>query len=227
MTKSSKRKILIIDNDYAIDLANELIKEFYVKIDKIDKIKQYKPSVVIFNNNVKTILSNLYPNTYAIYLSTKFVFSGKAMIYDFDYEPDPLTDEMKKIVDNEKFVMTKKNHLIIRSDFILMDAYIKKLARNIRHKKYYDDTTQLYPIYIKDFAKVLRDLISINANGIIHIRGLEQTTLYKIALKIAKLKDIKTKNIKRESSKPISFIKLWGIVLPYDINNILRRVFYE
>jgi len=188
----------------------------------VNKITEINPDVIICSNKAKQVVKKCSLKTYVIYLSTDKVFNGGT--HSFDSIPNP-TIKYKDKYEEEKIIQTHDEHLIIRLPYILEKDLVLEMAKKIKAKKEvtYDNKILLYPVYISDVVDLINSLISINAKGVVHVRGADKTTLFQIALSIANIYKMIINHIKSSGgeTKDPFHIKLLGIVLPTRVRQML------
>ena len=205
-------------------LTGELKQDYnVVKMTTPYKIGELDPDIIVVGRNSEKILKYCRPDTYVILLSSKHVFKPNLYGVEFDEIPNRDCDDLK----DEKVVRERKKHLIVRLDSFYSKArldYMKdELEKN--EEPTYDNSDYIYPLYPPQVAIVLKSLIDLDAEEVVHIRGIERTTEYNIAKTIASYFKLDFTKVKSVKPKTQGNVKLLGIVLPGSTRSILKKYY--
>ena len=102
-------------------------------------------------------------------------------------------------------------------------AQTNEVKEGSKKKITYDNKIQLYPMSVIDVSDLINTLLSISAIGVVHVRGVDRTTMYNIALQITSIYHITINHVEsslNEIKEPVH-IKLLGIVLPTRVRQML------
>ena len=180
-----KKKVFLFCNKFLIEsLKRELGNIFEITEGKtVTQIKEVKPYAIIFDKETESILKYSTKKTYLMYLSTPEVFSG---ILELGFQskdmPNPHTKEGEEIYRCETLIKERGHSLILRLASLITYEDLEEIKKSIIHRIALDNRVQLYPMYPPDVARVIDTLLSLESKGVVHLRGSERTTQYKIGL---------------------------------------------
>lgn len=219
-----KKKLFIHCKDVLAQAINKSIGKHYSVFisDNVTDIKKFKPNVVIFDKNTESILKNASKKIHCFYLSSSKVFSG---INEVGYQSKELPNNTSKegiLLGNlENLVKQREKFLIMRLSSLFDKQELDMIVNDIKDKKTLDNRVQMYPMCPYGVVKVIDTLLSLESKGIIHLRGSEQTTRYKLGETLAELLKLNKpeSHIKQDNSE--QNVKLAGIVLPTVVRTLL------
>jgi len=205
-------------------LAGDLKQDYEVlKVTTPYKIGEIDPDIIIIGRNCKKILKYCRPDTYVIFLSSKHVFKPTEYGVEFTDVPNNECEDLQE----ELIVKKRENYLIVRIDSFYNKARLDYMKDELEHEENptYDNSTYQYPLFPQQAAVILKSLIDLEAQDIIHMRGIERTTEYNIAKIIASYFKLPFQNVKSIKPKTKGNVKLLGIVLPGSVRSILKKYY--
>lgn len=229
MKKSVKRKKIFIYCQKALgDALNTSLGKNYItlKSDSILHIKQFKPNVIIFDKDVEKVLKYSTKKTHCFYLSSGEVFQGVSEIgFQSKDLPNNTTPLGQMLVKLENDIKERELYLIMRLSTVINKDKLNELTKKIKNNETLDNRVQLYPMCPYGIVKVIDTLLSLESKGIIHLRGSERTTEYKIGEILAELLKLTPPTSHFKEGDLQVNIKLAGIVLPTIIRQILSDLY--
>jgi len=174
------------------------------------------------NTNATEILAleSEKQNAFFVYMSTDYVFDGKAGMKKEEDEPNPINFYGKSKLDGEKvFKKITTPNIIVRtstpfgmhSKKISFPIWIKK---NLELKKEMSVLIDQYtsPSYIPNISKMIIEIVERKITGIIHLAGDTKISRYDFAIHIAK-----AINMNQQFLKPTKMMQMnWKAQRPID-----------
>jgi len=166
----------------------------------LDFCEQNKKLVLAVNGNSLKLISKL-ANRYdslLIQLSTDFVFDGKKGNYKENDEPDPINYYGFSKVEGEKNIKEISNKFsIIRTSMVYGYNNIKQtlpdwILNEVENKKEIKLIADQFttPTYIENLCKMIKEIIEIKCEGIIHLAGPQKLSRFEFAKKLLTLTEI-------------------------------------
>lgn len=223
-----KKRILLYCNKELEEALKNKIKNVYFKSgEKIKDVVEYKPNVIIFDREAEGVVKYANKKTYLMFLSNDSVFSG---ILENGFEAknntNPINKKGEYQVFCEKLVKDRDNSLIVRLGYVLTKEVLKEIENDIRDKKKIDNQRYIYPMKPDDISHVIDTLISLSPKGLVHLRGSDKTTYFRIAQVIAELLSLEAPDSKYVHGNTTN-IKLNGIILPTNIREAVKEYINE
>jgi dTDP-4-dehydrorhamnose reductase len=194
------------------------------------------------------IISNI-KGIYFVQISSDHLFSGKVKFKTEKHNKNPLNEYAKQKSKAEDLVIkNNKNALIIRTNFFgysqdKKSNFITESIGRLEDKKLVFAFKDYFytPIYITNLLEILRKLIKKKATGILNIVGSERISKYEFLLKVGKIFDLDSRQIKptlisksklatkRHTDLSLSnnlLIKKYKIKVP-DLNDQIKKFYKE
>ena len=128
-----------------------------------------------------------------VFISTDFVFDGMKGNYSEDDKPKPINAYGKNKLDIEKIAESAPNNLILRVSTlygipVLPEKFIGKTIKKLSGNEFVEAAAdwRRNPTLTSDVAVALSLLLEKNQNGLFHVAGLSQLSMYEMALAIAR-----------------------------------------
>ena len=148
-----------------------------------------------------------YHDAYLVYISTDSVFDGRAGQYREEDTPGPLNQYARTKLGGEEAVRARlPDALIVRTNFYgwnfqeklsLGEWILRGLVRRERLTMFTD--VRFSPLLVNDLARVILDLISLEATGTYHVAARDNCSKHQFALLLGEVFGLST-----DSMIPIS-----------------------
>jgi hypothetical protein len=227
-----RKKIFIyIENEYLANILKRDLsdKTYIVHIGTtLGEIKTFKPNVILYNKDVDKIQKYATKKTYMIYLSNPEVFFGINELGFQSFEPPNSSTKNGVLnIELEKISALNPNSLIIRTDKILNNDYLESIKTKIFSGTGLDSKAQFYPMKAEDVVFVFDTLLSLETKGIVHLRGSERTSEFRIGMivyDVLKTKEPVNSYIPTQTN---TNVKLAGIILPTVVRETVIKLLGE
>lgn len=222
-----KKDLKIKDgNSYVCDIRNEdklnlLLDEVNpdiiihcAAIVNVDECEEDKEGAFIVNAKSAKVLSSYNPHkTKFVYISTDSVFDGNKGNYNEYDNVNPLNYYAESKLAGENFTMGMNNSaLVIRANIYgfheqegssLVEWALKNLRVGNKISGFYD--VFFNPLYTKQLAQIVYDLINIDCKGVVNAACGEFVSKYEFLLMLSEVFNIDKDFINKDSVKSINF----------------------
>ena len=139
MSKAIKKKKVIVYCTKVLSdaLLNSLGKNYNVTVGNVlADIKTFKPNVIIFDNNVESILKYATKKTSVFFLSSGLVFSGVSELgFQSKDLPNNTSKEGLMLGNEENLVKEREKYLIMRLSTLYDKKWLDLIVEDIKAKK--------------------------------------------------------------------------------------------
>jgi dTDP-4-dehydrorhamnose reductase len=142
-----------------------------VRVCEENKTKAWSSNVIGTENLVNATLQ-CNPNAYFVYISTACVFDGKGGMYNENDVPYPENFYALTKLLGEFIVKKLQNYLIIRTNFVPREKW--------RYPKAFTDRCGTY-LFADDAARAIKEVIDAKMNGIVHVVGDQNMSMFELA----------------------------------------------
>jgi dTDP-4-dehydrorhamnose reductase len=173
--------------------------------------------------------------SFFVFLSTDFVFSGEEGMYSEDDPLAPVNYYGQTKVEAEAMVKEYSfDWSIVRTVLVYghpqggRDNILTMVANNLeegKHLKIFDDQVRT-PTYVEDLAQGLKTIIDKRATGIYHISGEDVRTPYQMAIEVAEYLNLDKSLIEKVTEQTFQQPARRPLKTGFNLSKAKRELFY-
>ena len=227
---------------YAVHAAFEVIQPDVVihsgAMSKPDDCERNQAGAYEINmaGTVQLLLNAADYKSFFIFLSTDFVFNGKAGMHKEDDVPDPLSYYGKTKLEAEEAVREYEyGWAIVRTVFVYgkplygRDCFLTMIAKKLQKHEPFRivNDQERTPTFVEDLAKGICAIVHKRATGIFHLSGKEVVTPYQMAIAVAGFMDIQTHRLQAVSTAELNELARRPLKSGLDISKARNELDYD
>lgn len=183
-----------------------------VNVDSCEQNKDY--AYKVNSESTKILAEYNFLKTKFIYISTDSIFNGKTGGYREEDIPDPLNYYAFTKLEGERMALkVNPNSIIIRTNIyglhkpFLGNSLVEWALKNLENKTSISGFNDVFfnPVYTKQLAKVVLELMRKNFNGVINVASKEKLSKYDFLIRLAEVFNIEKELINKQSLGSTNF----------------------
>jgi dTDP-4-dehydrorhamnose reductase len=182
-----------------------------VNVDECEKNREY--AYKLNAEATRVLAAYNQRDTKFVYISSDSVFDGETGYYKEEDRTSPLNYYAWSKLEGENLALKEnKNSIILRTNIYGLhkskgNSLVEWALKNLQDNKEISgfDDVLFNPVYTKQLARIVRELLNINFKGILHTGCRDAVSKYRFLLRLAEKFNIDPSYVRRSSIESITF----------------------